>query len=88
MTNQQGTISAEEIKAALEKHFGTLMSNLICQNFALEKRINVLLTSNDALHERIQILESELAIHRPPPSSLSEEAQAIAEGARGVIRGE
>ena len=89
------TITADEIKTALEKHFATLIGNLICHNFALEKQLSTQadfigqMTANEAaLVDRIQEMEAELIRLRPPPSSLSPDLQTLAEAGTAAIRGE
>jgi len=74
--------------AELGAKFGAQQAQAFADIITLEKQIDNLTQANDALHERVQVLEAELAELRPPPSPLSDEMQAIVEEGRAVIQGE
>jgi cell division protein FtsB len=83
MTEQQPpiSISAEEMKAALERTFATTFGNLIIQNLGLEKQVAI-------LQAKVAQLEAELTALNPHRATLTSEAARIAAaGDAAIIRG-
>ena len=78
---QPVTISGEEMKGALEKHWASITSNLVLQNYSLEKQVEILKTS-------IAQLEAEIVELQPLRATISREGAAHASGGRAIIQGE